>query len=140
MTKQHNLLNAATEMVATTRDRWNIGARLKAGLRPPVPCPPTARLAVRAHLGTGLCESEFVDVFGLDVGDLRRFESGEAEPDSAATTYLELIEVFPEYVANLLTAARIRRRVLAEPLATVAEELATIRTMQPPSNDDKEPC
>lgn len=37
-------------------------------------------LALRARLGTGLCQVDFAQAFEVDVADLRAWEAGEADP------------------------------------------------------------
>jgi putative transcriptional regulator len=68
----------------------------------PNPTKQTEPLARRARTTTGLTQEAFAEMYGLSVGTLRYWEQGLAKPDRATTTYLLLIEAFPEVVAALV--------------------------------------
>lgn len=59
-------------------------------------------LALRARLATGLSQVEFADQYHLDIQELRRWEAGEAHPDSPTTRILE-------HVAHVVGTRRLLR-------------------------------
>ena len=106
---------ASNEVLGVTRRMWNVGSRLKSGLRPPVAVPEGAPLAVRARLGTGLCPVDFADKFRVDATEVYALENGTVEPASTTVAFLELIEMYPEQMAGLLDALSIARRIRSAP-------------------------
>lgn len=48
----------------------------------------------------GLSQTQFAMRFGIKLSTLRKWEQGKRQPDSAALTYLRVIEKIPEVVAS----------------------------------------
>lgn len=68
---------------------------------------------IREHLG--LTQREFARQFEIALGTLRDWEQGARRPDSAAKSYLRVIEQNPEAVREAL--ARSRPRSIPEPVS-----------------------
>jgi len=64
-------------------------------------CPSALVHRVRWH--TGLTQVEFARAYGIDPDRLAEVERGEAEPDSALTAYLNVIDRAPDAVRAALT-------------------------------------
>jgi putative transcriptional regulator len=61
-------------------------------------------LVRRVRWHTGLSQEAFARAFHIDVGQLRAFERGELEPDTAVVAYLTVIDRDPELVQRALVA------------------------------------
>ena len=61
-------------------------------------------LVRRVRWHTGLSQDASARAFRIDLGQLRALERGEAEPDSAMTAYLTVIDRDPELVRRALAA------------------------------------
>ena len=65
-------------------------------------CPSALVHRVRWH--TGLTQAEFARAYAIDPARLAEIERGEAEPDSALTAYLNVIDRAPDTVRAALGA------------------------------------
>lgn len=75
-----------------------------AGFLPAIVTPKAPDLrALRERLG--LSQEQFALNYGLDVDALRNWEHGRREPDTAAKSYLTLIDREPAQVAKILASA-----------------------------------
>jgi putative transcriptional regulator len=59
-------------------------------------------LVHRVRWHTGLSQSEFAGVYGIDLDHLRALESGAVQPDQALVAYLTVIDRAPETVRSAL--------------------------------------
>jgi len=62
----------------------------------------SSALVHRVRWHTGLSREAFAQAFRIDLEQLRAFERGEAEPDSAMVAYLTVIDRDPELVRRAL--------------------------------------
>ena len=56
----------------------------------------------RARAATGLSQNAFAARFGIPAGSLRDWEQGRRAPDAAAQSYLRVIALMPDAVADAL--------------------------------------
>jgi putative transcriptional regulator len=66
------------------------------------PAAPSRALIQRVRWHTGLSQSEFADVYGIELEHLRALECGALTPDRALVAYLTVIDRAPDTVRAAL--------------------------------------
>jgi putative transcriptional regulator len=80
------------------------GAQLRVGPEPSAAWDVVSSRALihRVRWHTGLTQSEFADVYGIDLDHLKALEQGAVLPDKALVAYLTVIDRAPQTVRSAL--------------------------------------